>query len=151
MTMAEKTLAEEIITMIKTEANNNPAPVTCTVTKSYSDAHVDINVNDGILNYIPSNITGNVGDTGIVVFIDGDINNPFVILSSQSNTDEAMIMALGLGLFHIDTSGHLIVELPNNMENIFDIDNSGHLTVTLPSGASNDYTLKTDGRLYYNR
>lgn len=79
--MTEKTLADEIITIIQSEANNNPAPTRCTIKKVYSDnKHTDVKTNIGTLEYIETignNIT--VGNIGIIIYCDGDTNNPIII------------------------------------------------------------------------
>lgn len=72
-----KTLAEEIITIIQSEANNNPAPVTGIVKKVIDEDHIDINLNGDVLKYVPCNKGCTVGDAGIVVFLDGELSNPY--------------------------------------------------------------------------
>ena len=53
--MTEKTLTEEIITIVNSVANNNPAPTQGKITKIYSDNnHVDIETQNGTLTYIPT-------------------------------------------------------------------------------------------------
>ena len=130
-----------------------PANQEVTVTGVYDGNFVDVQPGnrDEILTYIPTNTPGKIGDEGVLIFLNGDINNPFVMLNIPQ-VDEAIILALGVGLFHINDEGHLIVELPMGVENPFHIDDNGHLIVELPDGASNDYRLNgTDGHLYYNR
>ena len=143
------TLSKEIIKIVQSEANDNPAPEQCTILESDS-GYCKIRLNDGnILSNIP--ILGNPTNTttGVIAYLDGEHNNPIIIPS----TDETMntILALGLGLFKIKSDGILYVELPNGIDNFFEIKNDGKLYVTLPSGASNDYHLESDKILYYNR
>lgn len=79
--MSEKTLTEEIITIIQSEANNNPAPTLCTITKIYNDQnHVDIETETGTLTYIPT-ISNNlqVGNTGVLIYLDGELENNIII------------------------------------------------------------------------
>lgn len=79
------TLADEIITIIQTEANNNPAPVKCKILKIYNDNHVDVETDLGLLNHVEVIGTNySIGDTGIVIFVDGDLNNNLVITSSSN-------------------------------------------------------------------
>ena len=76
-----KTLADEIITIVQSEANNNPAPMKCIITRVYSDnVHVDAQTSSGVLQYvetISNNLT--VGNTGIVIFLDGSLDNQIII------------------------------------------------------------------------
>lgn len=79
--MTEKTLTDEIITIINSVANNNPAPTRCTITKVYNDNnHVDATTNIGTLNYIETiGNTPTTNKTGIVIYLDGDTNTPIII------------------------------------------------------------------------
>ena len=79
--MSEKTLTEEIITIIQSVSNNNPAPTLCTITKIYNDQnHVDIETENGSLTYIPT-ISNNlqVGNTGVLIYLDGELENNIII------------------------------------------------------------------------
>lgn len=79
--MQEPTLAEEIITIVQSVANNNPAPTLCVITKIYSDQnHVDIETKDGTLTYIPT-ISNNlqVGNPGVLIYLDGNYENQIII------------------------------------------------------------------------
>ena len=76
-----KTLADEIITLINSEANNNPAPIRCTIKKIYNDnQHVDAETQIGLLEYVET-IGNNLstGNLGVIIFCDGDYNNPIII------------------------------------------------------------------------
>lgn len=78
--MANRTLADEIITIINSEANNNPAPTRCTITKVYTDnKHTDIETDNGNLTYIETignNLTvNNIG----VLFVLEDGN--FIVIT----------------------------------------------------------------------
>ena len=148
--MSNTTLSKEIIKIVQSEANDNPAPEQCTILES-NEGYCKIQLTDGnILSNLP--ILGNPTNTtnGVIAYLDGEHNNPIIIPS----TDETMntILALGLGLFKIKSDGHLYVELPNGISNFFELDENGHLLVTLPTGATNDYSLNTtDKHLYFNR
>ena len=84
--MPEPTLADEIITLINSEANNNPAPIHCTITKVYSDNnHVDATTSIGTLEYIPTiTNTPHTNTEGIIIFPEGDQDSP-VILPATPN------------------------------------------------------------------
>ena len=150
---AMSTLSDEIIKIVEDKANNNPAPITCKIKDVHGD-YTTVTVQEPIqqtlsnLRYIGEPIKD---DDAVIIYPNGDQNNPFVICSTTKSTMNT-ILALGLGLFKIkEDDGHLYVELPVNVENFFEIDEYGHLLVTLPTGASNDYILKDDGHLYYTR
>ena len=52
--MSNRTLADEIITLINNTANNNPAPILCSITANYlkEPDRVDIKTDEGILKYV---------------------------------------------------------------------------------------------------
>lgn len=78
-------LSQEIAKIAREEAiNNNPPPTVATITKIYDENYVDVLFENGeSLKFIPCNIKGEVNDTGIVVFLNGDVNSPFVILAGK--------------------------------------------------------------------
>lgn len=151
--MEDETLGTVIQKQINSFIDKLPVNQEVVVTGTYEENYVDIQTKntDELLTYIPSNAPGKIGGEGVLIFLNGDINTSFVMLNVPQ-IDEAIILALGVGLFHINDEGHLIVELPMGIENPFHIDNNGHLIVELPDGASNDYNLnRTNRHLYYNR
>ena len=77
--MAEPTLTDELITLINSVANNNPAPTKCKITKIYDNGYVDAETNIGTLNYVECIGTPTVNKTGIIVYLDGDLNTPIII------------------------------------------------------------------------
>ena len=82
--MAKPTLAEGLITMINDEANNNPAPIACKVTKNYTDPnYVDVTTDEGTYDYVPCILSNKVGNIGILVFLDGDPESPFAIIDNR--------------------------------------------------------------------
>ena len=103
---------------------------------------------------IPAIIPVKLNDTVLLGFVDNNLHQPYIIgtTSPENPANEALILALGVGLFKIKEDGHLYVELPQTIENYYEVDNNGHLLVTLPEGVSNDYTIDFDDRhLYYDR
>ena len=80
--MAEhSTLSDELITLIQSEANNNPAPMKCEIVKVYADqVHADVNTINGVLTYVET-ISNNlkVGNLGLVIFVNGDLEEYIVI------------------------------------------------------------------------
>lgn len=85
--MAQKTLADEIITIVNAHANDNPAPTTCTVINTYEDDpyHVDVSTEDGTLRYVPCLFSNTVGADGIIVYLNGDLNNPLAIIDNRGD------------------------------------------------------------------
>ena len=151
--MAEKTLADEIITIIQAEANNNPAPEHCIITKSYEDGSADIKLSESedIRTYVKTIGDNSVGAEGVICYLNGDLTNPVVIVDNTKQNEINTILALGLGLFTIREDGHLYVELPMGMDNPFSINSNGHLIITLPNMVSNDYELINKHLIYHRR
>ena len=78
--MVERTLVDEIISIIHSEANNNPLPVKCTIHETYPNGLVDVLLENGnILTYLPVIGSPRVGDTGVLVYLDDEKNNQIII------------------------------------------------------------------------
>lgn len=86
--MSVNNFVDEIITIVKAEANNNPAPLLCKIVKNYDDSsYSDVTVEGfGILKYKRTFGSTDIGVEGVVVFIDGEINNCVVITPTKSET-----------------------------------------------------------------
>ena len=84
--MANRTLADEIITIINSEANNNQAPITCTITKNYTSEpdKVDVTTPHGDYKYVPCLNSNTIGKKGILIFINGDPHQPYAIIETRS-------------------------------------------------------------------
>ena len=66
------------------------------------------------------------------------------------NADDTMIYALGLGKFHIDENGDLIVDLPIGVENYFELNSDGDLIVDLDDPEMEQrFSLNEDGDVIY--
>ena len=83
--MANKTLADEIITIIKSEANNNPPPLLAEIIKVYTSDYVDVIVNGVLFKSVRCFGPKSVGVQGVLVFIDGDVNNQCFIGSGDGS------------------------------------------------------------------
>lgn len=143
-------LMDSIISGLKNEFNNNPAPEKCTVKKTYEDNRVDIILdNDTPLSYINCLGEPQKNSKGVLIYLNGNYDNPLVII--ETDTTEPVILALGLGKFTISSDGDLYVELPNNVENPFSINNNGDLLIELPDDATNDYEIDENGDLIFDR
>ena len=78
--MVERTLADEIISIVHSEANNNPLPLKCTIHETYSNGLIDVLLENGsILTYLPVIGSPRVGDTGVLLYLDDEKNNQIII------------------------------------------------------------------------
>lgn len=84
--MSDKpTISGEIDIQISHLIQQIPSPTLCTITKIYSDDHVDVETSIGIMKYVPLIGYTKTGATGILIFIDNDLNNPYCISLDLSN------------------------------------------------------------------
>ena len=83
--MTEKTLTDTIIDLIHTESNNNPPPEQCTVIGNYTNEsdRIDIETSTGKLTYIKCMFSNTIGHTGILIYPNGDLNNPIAIIENR--------------------------------------------------------------------
>ena len=82
--MVERTLADEIISIVHSEANNNPLPVKCTIHETYSNGLIDVLLENGtILTYLPVIGSPRVGDTGVLLYLDDETNNQIIITNGE--------------------------------------------------------------------
>jgi len=83
-----RSLAEEIELIVKSVANNNPAPKKCIIEEIYLDGNVDVSISLGEehpkILYRPCIGTPVVKDEAVILFIDGKINDGYVICTSKS-------------------------------------------------------------------
>ena len=78
--MVERTLADEIISIVHNEANNNPLPVKCTIHETYSNGLIDVLLENGnIVTYLPVIGSPRIGDTGVLLYLDDETNNQIII------------------------------------------------------------------------
>ena len=85
--MVERTLADEIISIVHSEANNNPLPVKCTIHETYSNGLIDVLLENGtILTYLPVIGSPRVGDTGVLIYLDDETNNQIIITNGGSSS-----------------------------------------------------------------
>ena len=85
--MVERTLADEIISIVHSEANNNPLPLKCTIHETYSNGLIDVLLENGtILTYLPVIGSPHVGDTGVLVYLDDENNNQIIIKNGGSSS-----------------------------------------------------------------
>ena len=82
--MAEKTLADHITDIVLSEANNNPAPTSCTVIRNYTNdpTRIDVETSNGEYRYVQCIGSNTVGRKGVLIFLDGE--TPFAIIENRS-------------------------------------------------------------------
>ena len=85
MVSKRRTVMDEILTAIKGESNNNPAPMLCKIKKVYNQGHVDVTCDLGELSYIKLIGYTKKGANGLIVFPEGDINSPICISINIEN------------------------------------------------------------------
>ena len=85
--MPEKTLAQTIEDITKYHINQQPTIETCTVIKNYPDDpyHIDIETDNGILTYVPCLISNAIGHTGIVLYLNNNLNQPIAIIEHRGD------------------------------------------------------------------
>ena len=81
--MVEKSLGELIDTRINYLINQQPVNLEGIIVKVYTDSFVDVQTEKGLVSYIKCIGTANNGNTGIIVFIDGDLNKQIFICKSD--------------------------------------------------------------------
>lgn len=121
------TLADEIIKIVQAEANNNPAPVSCTIKKVYDDdKYADIEIGTGVLNYVRCIGKPRVNEDGVLVFFN-ESRDDYAVITGGSSGGGSGAGVVMVGSFRINDEGHLIVTLPTGTLNPYHIDENGHL------------------------
>ena len=166
--MTTRTLADEIITIIQAHSNNNPAPETCTIKKTYTNGYVDIETSNGKINYLECIGATKTGYTGLLVYPNGNLNNPIVVsigdyytqseISTLLNTKQDKLVSgtniktinnnslLGSGNITIQGGGGGGITAVGS----FSINDNGHLIAEIPSGMTNPYSINSSGHLIYD-
>lgn len=83
-------LSSEIETLVKSVANNNPAPMRCEIIKKYSDDNVDVKTSLGVLKYVDcigANIK--IGDNAVILFLDENYEDYVVIADTENEIIDA--------------------------------------------------------------
>ena len=94
--MVERTLADEIISIVHSEANNNPLPVKCTIHETYSNGLIDVLLENGtILTYLPVIGSPRVGDTGVLLYLEDETNNQIIITNGGSSSGGSTSVSWG--------------------------------------------------------
>ena len=167
--MPEKTLAEEIITIIEAHSNDNKAPETATIIKVYEDQHhADVLTSTQLVSYVEVIGAPKVESEGLLVYLNGTETQPLLIATDYYTTGELdtkfadkqdkLISGTNLKTInHTSLLGEGNIDIEGgggggtiNMVGAFTIDDNGHLIVELPSGYSNPYSIDSNGHLIYN-
>lgn len=167
--MSEKTLAEEIITIVKAHSNDNPAPETATIIKIYDDKHhADVLTNTQLISYVEVIGAPKLQTDGLLVYLNGTRTQPLLIATDYyttteldtklTNKQDKLISGTNLKTINntsILGSGNIDIQGGGgggtiNMVGAFSIDDNGHLIVELPDGYSNPYSINSSGHLIYN-
>jgi hypothetical protein len=116
------------------------------VVKSYQDGAVTVETSDGLMENIKCVNIPKIGSACLLVPVESE----YQCIPNEID-DTASIFAMGLGKFHIDENGDLIVDLPIGVSNYFSIDNNGHLIVDLDGDSREEnFSINSDGELIYN-
>ena len=102
--MANTSLADEIITIVKSVANNNPPPAKCTITKVYEDkAHVDVTTSLGELKYVKFlGADIEINSAAVILFLDDSYNEYIVIANTSLDKVYKRIEEIEKGEIHIE-------------------------------------------------
>ena len=79
--MTQKTLPQQIETIIQNQLNQTLTPVKATITHTYPDTkHVDINTEEyGVLKHVQTITTHETGDETVLIFLNNNQNEKMVI------------------------------------------------------------------------
>ena len=70
--MTEKTLAQEILTLVAPEIEKLPQPQYCEVTKTYTDGYVDVGTPYNYYQHVECFGDNRVGATGVLIFLNAE-------------------------------------------------------------------------------
>ena len=138
-------LLETIQKTAKDEIDSQPPTMNGTV-KAYYDGAVTVETDDGVMENVRCVNVPKIGSACLLV----PVGEEYTCIPNEFD-DSAEIFARGLGKFHINESGHLIVDLPIGVSNYFSINGSGHLIVNLNGDSrEQNFSINSDGELIYN-
>lgn len=130
--MVKRTLTEEIIAIVNSVANNNPAPQECVISKIYDNGYVDVRLDIGIIKYIECIGSTSVDSKGIVVYPDGNLNNAKAISITDYYTKaeiEKIVEEIISG--QIDLKNYV---KKSDVALKFDLETNGYITLGLDIG-----------------
>ena len=135
-------LLETIQSAATDVVESQPSTLTGKV-KSYYDGAVTVETSEGTLENIPCVNVPKIGTNCIVLPVDGD----YQCIPNEVD-DTAMMFALGLGKFTIDSNDDLIYELPIGVTNYMSLSN-GDLIVNLDSSTNQKFSIDSNGDVIY--
>ena len=131
---------------IATDLIESQPPTMNGTIKSYYDGAVTVETDDGVMENIRCVNVPKIGSACLLV----PVGEEYTCIPNEFD-DSAEIFARGLGKFHINESGHLIVDLPIGVSNYFSINGSGHLIVNLNGDSrEQNFKINDDGELIYD-
>ena len=138
-------LLETIQKTAKDEIDSQPPTMNGTI-KSYYNGAVTVETDDGVMENVRCVNVPKIGSACLLI----PVGEEYTCIPNEFD-DSAEIFARGLGKFHINESGHLIVDLPIGVSNYFSINGSGHLIVNLNGDSrEQNFKINDDGELIYN-
>lgn len=84
--MTNRELIDEILTLVRSESNNNPPPLNCKIIRNYPDNPnlVDVKLEEGeVIQFVSVIGSNRIGNKAVLVFIDGASDNMLVISPSE--------------------------------------------------------------------
>jgi len=104
-----RSLVEEFKLIVEDYANNDPAPKKCIIHDIYPDGNVDVTISLGdekpVIAYRPCIGTPVINDEAVLLFIDGKINDGYVICTSKAGGSAGKLI-----LTYDETTGDLCGE-----------------------------------------
>ena len=123
--------------------DNQPQTVYGTITQYYNGT-VTVNTDNGTFENIKCSGIPKIGSACMLVPVGDEYN-----CIPDEFDDTAMIYALGLGKFSINSDGDLIVDLGIGVSNYFSITSNGDLTVNLDSETNQKFKINENGDVIY--
>ena len=126
-----------------------------TITQINNDNTINCKDDEGTIHINATNSTNlnlSVDDRILLGFINNDIYNPMVLGGVDvKNADDTLIYALGLGKFHINEDGDLMLDLPIGVENYFELNEDGDLIVDLGDPElEQHFSMNEEGDVIYD-
>ena len=103
--MTNRELIDEILTLIRSESNNNPAPLKCKIIRNYRDNPnlVDVKLEEGeIIQFVSVVGSNRIGNKAVLIFIDGSSDNMLVI--SPSGITDLIDIIYPIGAIYISAN-----------------------------------------------
>ena len=109
-------LVDEIITIVKSEANNNPPPQRCIIQKIYDDNnHADVKTENGVLKFVEVLGSPTLYSDAVLLFFNEELTDYIAICSGGGGGSSGGDLTFEVDLL---TNGYMkfVVEIINNEE-----------------------------------